>query len=62
MTLDEYDVPSTPILTGKSAERFDRIVAENSRKPPRRLVPTELDMDRIHRIREQVLRKLGYLK
>lgn len=52
----------TPALTGKSAERFDRMMEEVSRTPPKKLVPTPLNMDEIHRIRERVLRKRGWLK
>ena len=42
-------IAPTPFLTGKSAERFDRIMKENEEKPKEKLVMPEIDWEKRHR-------------
>ena len=55
-------IAPTPFLAGKSAERFDRIMEENEKKPKEKLTMPPTDWDKIHEIRDQILRDKGIIK
>ena len=55
-------IAPTPFLTGKSAERFDRIMKKNEKKPKEKLVMPPTDWDKIHQIRLEILKERGLIK
>ena len=55
-------IAPTPFLTGKSAERFDRIMKENEKKPKEKLVMPEIDWETLHQARLEILKEKGLIK
>lgn len=55
-------IAPTPFLTGKSAERFDRIMKENEKKPKEKLVMPEIDWEELHQARLEILKERGLIK
>ena len=55
-------IAPTPFLTGKSAERFDRIMKENEKKPKEKLVMPEIDWEKLPQARLEILKEKGLIK
>lgn len=56
-------IAPTPILTGKSAERFDRMMEEVDRTPPQKLEWHHVDWDAVNLIlRERSKKERGAVK
>ncbi len=55
-------IAPTPFLTGKSVERFDRIMKENEKKPKEKLVMPEIDWEKLHQARLEILKERGLIK
>ena len=51
-------IAPTPFLTGRDAERFDRLVAEGLKHPlkPKNI---QVDWDKIHRIQREIQARRG---